>query len=158
MRKSLFLVGTLTAALAVGACNGADDRAAPGTDPATAPAAGSPGAPGAPAAAPVDPRLAAALPPGVTAQMVTEGQQLYATVCVACHGAAGTGTQLGPSLNDQNWIHISGEYDEIVNITATGVARPREYPAPMPPRGGGNFTDEQVRSIAAYVFSLSHRG
>jgi mono/diheme cytochrome c family protein len=26
----------------------------------------------------------------------------------------------------------------------------------MPPRGGGSFTEEQLRSIAAYVYSVSH--
>jgi hypothetical protein len=28
----------------------------------------------------------------------------------------------------------------------------------MPPLGGGSFTDDQVRQLAAYVFALSHQG
>ena len=28
----------------------------------------------------------------------------------------------------------------------------------MPPRGGGSFTDDQVRALAAYVFALSQQG
>jgi mono/diheme cytochrome c family protein len=28
----------------------------------------------------------------------------------------------------------------------------------MPPMGGGSFTDEQVRAIAAYVYALSRAG
>jgi mono/diheme cytochrome c family protein len=109
-------------------------------------------------AAGAGPVVAAQLPAGVTQEMVDEGQQLYGTVCVACHGAAGAGGPVGPALNDQSWIHITGEFEEIVNITLAGVPQPRQYPAPMPPRGGGPFTDEQVRAIAAYVYAISHAG
>lgn len=101
------------------------------------------------------PVVVANLPPGVTQEMVDQGQQLYGTVCVACHGAGGAGGVVGPSLNDQNWVHIGGAYEEIVQITLEGVAQPREFPAPMPPRGGGPFSDDEVRAIAAYVYALS---
>jgi mono/diheme cytochrome c family protein len=116
---------------------------------------GGPGAAG-PAAVPV---LAAAdLPPGVTQEMVEEGQRLYGTVCTACHGPAGTGTPVGPALNDTQWVAITGTYDELLNVIHAGVPRPRQYPGAMPPMGGGSFTDEQVRAIAAYVYALSRAG
>lgn len=99
-----------------------------------------------------------AYPAGVTAQMAQQGQELYGTVCVACHGAAGKGSGLAPALNDNRYIHISGAYPEIAQIIKTGVPNPREFAAPMPPMGGGSFTDEQVNAIAAYVFALSHQG
>ncbi len=105
------------------------------------------------------PELAAGdLPPGVTLEMVQEGQRHYGTVCVACHGAAGRGSPVGPELNDQSWIHIQGEFDQIVQIITTGVQQPRQYPGAMPPRGGGPFSDEEVRAIAAYVYAISHAG
>jgi len=114
-------------------------------------------APAAPGTAPqaMDLQVAGELPPGVTTEMVSQGQQLYGTVCVACHGAAGTGGPLGPALNDQNWVHIGGEYEEIIQITRTGVMQPQNYPAPMPPLGGGSFNEDQQRAIAAYVYALS---
>jgi hypothetical protein len=28
---------------------------------------------------------------------------------------------------------------------------------PMPPRGGSSITDEEVKAVAAYVYSLSHK-
>jgi mono/diheme cytochrome c family protein len=109
-----------------------------------------------PAAVPV---LAAAnMPPGVTQEMVEEGQRLYGTVCVACHGPAGSGTAAAPALNDTQWVGISDTYDAILNVIHTGVAQPRQYPGQMPARGGGNFTDEQTRAIAAYVYALSRAG
>jgi mono/diheme cytochrome c family protein len=152
MRKTLSLSLVLLLAATTAACPG-DDAPATRDQPAAAPATGD-----APAAPAIGTATAAQLPPGVTAQMISQGQQLYGTVCVACHGAGGVGGPLGPALNDQNWIHITGEYEEILNITRTGVAQPREYPAPMPPMGGGNFNDEQLRAIAAYVYNISHGG
>jgi mono/diheme cytochrome c family protein len=107
---------------------------------------------GAAGAAPI---VAANLPAGVTQEMVDQGQQLYGTVCVACHGAGGVGGAVGPALNDQNWIHITGAYEEIVQITTVGVAQPQQYPAAMPARGGGQFSDDEIRAISAYVFALS---
>ena len=104
------------------------------------------------------PQLAAGAPAGVTQEMVDAGAQAFGTVCSACHGAAGAGSAAGPSLADNTWLHISGQFEEIATIINTGVPNPIEAAAPMPPRGGGNFTDEQVRQIAAYVFALSHQG
>lgn len=123
------------------------EAAAPPPPPASAYAAGGS----------VVPVQAKSLPPGVTQAMVDEGARLFATVCVACHGPGGRNGAGGPVLADNQWIHIDGSYEQIVRIITTGVAQPRQYPAPMPPRGGGNFTDEQVRALAAYVYALSHQ-
>lgn len=102
--------------------------------------------------------VATNLPAGVTQAMVDEGQTAYGTVCVACHGANGTGSGAAPALNDNEWLNISGEFPEIVQIINAGVTNPKQYPGVMPPKGGGNFTDPQVRAIAAYVYALSHQG
>ena len=82
----------------------------------------------------------------------------YGTVCVACHAANGTGSAVAPALNDNQWINISGQYPEIVQVITNGVPVPKEHPGPMPPKGGGSFTDPQIRAIAAYVYALSHQG
>lgn len=104
------------------------------------------------------PVLAAAVtPPGVTQETVEQGAELYGTVCSACHGPAGAGTPAAPALDDDEWISVSGAFDEIVNVIHTGVANPVQFPGMMPPLGGGNFDDEQVRAIAAYVFALSNQ-
>lgn len=102
--------------------------------------------------------VAANLPQGVTQAMVDEGQDKFGTVCSACHGQGGTGSPTAPALNDAAWLNISGQYPEIVTIINNGVATPKQYPGMMPPKGGGSFTDAEVRSIAAYVFALSHQG
>ncbi|MEW5929666.1 MAG: cytochrome c [Gemmatimonadota bacterium] len=97
-----------------------------------------------------------ALPAGVTAGMVADGRKQFGTTCVVCHGPDARGTQLAPSLRDGEWIHIGGGYEEILRLVHTGVPEPEQYPVPMPPRGGGPFSEEQLRSIAAYVYSVSH--
>ena len=108
----------------------------------------------APAAKPV---VLRSPPAGVTQAMVDEGQKNF-TLCASCHGQGGTGTAAAPPLNDAQWLNITGEYNEIVALINSGVPVPKEYPGMMPPKGGGSFTDEQVRQIAAYVFALSHQG
>lgn len=96
-------------------------------------------------------------PPGVTQEMVEEGQRLYGTVCTACHGAGGSGSPAGPALRDQDWIHIDGTFDGLVAVIQNGVPNPVQYPGMMPPLGGGNFDANQVRAIAAYIFALSRQ-
>lgn len=103
------------------------------------------------------PIVAVNLPAGVTQEMVDNGQQLYGTVCAACHGQAGAGGPIAPALNDAQWINISGNYDDIVNVIHTGVPNPKQYPGAMPALGGGNFNEEQVRALAAYVLALSQQ-
>ena len=96
------------------------------------------------------------LPAGVTQAMVTAGQQVFSsTTCFTCHGANGTGGILAPPLNDKEWLNIDGSYDAIVGVVNNGVPQQKQYPAPMPPKGGATLTDEQVRQVAAYVFAIS---
>jgi mono/diheme cytochrome c family protein len=103
------------------------------------------------------PQLTADVPAGVTQEMVDEGARQFGTVCSVCHGAGGVGTPAGPALADGAWLHISGSFEEIAGIIQSGVANPVEFPAAMPPLGGGSFNEEQVRQLAAYVFALSHQ-
>jgi len=100
----------------------------------------------------------ATMPPGVTQDMIDKGQASFGTVCVGCHGPGGVGSAAAPKLADSQWINIHGSYDEIVATIMAGVPQPKQHPGMMPPRGGGQFTDEQVRELAAYVYALSHQG
>ena len=101
-----------------------------------------------------------ALPRGVTAQMVREGETLFkgAGLCSACHGQDGKGIpNLGANLADAQWLQSKGSYDEIVRQITTGVAADKSTTGVvMPPKGGTSITDAQVKAIAAYVWSLSH--
>jgi mono/diheme cytochrome c family protein len=77
------------------------------------------------------------------------GGALYRRACVMCHGERGAGTPLGPALNDRR-----REVAEVARAVEAGVPAERPYP-PMPPRGDGDFTDADVRSVAEYVQALA---
>lgn len=116
----------------------------------------------APTGAAQQPVAAADLPPGVTQEMVQQGREVYSGPgnCYTCHGPNATGTQLAPDLTDSDWLWIPTDqpadqtFEALVQNVRTGITQPKEHPAPMPPMGGGNLSDEQVRAVAAYVYSL----
>lgn len=99
-----------------------------------------------------------ALPDGVTEAMIEEGGSLFsgAALCSVCHGPGGTGMPgLGPNLTDDEWLHGDGTFDFLVVRITTGVpADESKGGLAMAPRGGSSLTDEQVRAVAAYVWSL----
>lgn len=97
-------------------------------------------------------------PSGATAADVSEGQKIFSGAgnCFTCHGANGGGTGLAPSLADNEWLNVSGDYPSLQQVINAGVAQPKKHAAPMPPRGGAALTDAQVKQVAAYVYSLSH--
>ena len=102
------------------------------------------------------------VPNGATKEMVALGDRVYhgqvgGATCVGCHGAAGTGTTLGPNLTDTQWLWGDGSYRSIAKTITAGVAQPKQYRSPMPPMGGAELTDDQVRAVAAYIWGLSHR-
>ena len=121
---------------------------------ASRPAAGADGAP----LETVTPLLTT--PEGATDVMVQEGMQIYAGagICGACHGPDATGA-IGPDLTDGEWLIGDGEYEQLVTqilegVSATEATNP--LGAIMPPKGGAAITEAQVRSVAAYVWALSH--
>ena len=117
----------------------AKQAAAPGAQPAPAPAQG-------------------AAPAGATAADVTEGQKIFSATgnCFTCHGADGSGSALAPSLKDAQWLNISGDFASIQQVVNNGVPTPKQFPAAMPAKGGAALSEQQVKQVAAYVYSLSH--
>jgi mono/diheme cytochrome c family protein len=150
--------GALLAAVLLAACGGEEQpevaevetEAAPAPAPvAEAPVAGGP--------------ATGALPAGVTAEMVQQGQQIFTGpgICFTCHGQEAQGTQLAPNLTDSEWLWIdpaaSDTYTQLTTLIQTGVSEPKEHPAPMPAMGA-QLTEEQVAAVAAYVYSISPLG
>lgn len=79
--------------------------------------------------------------PTPTADPVAVGRDLYvAKGCLACHGEAGSGTDLGPAL--------PGHTEEQVLMQ---VRTPRGM---MPSFGLDKISDEELAAISAYVLSL----
>ena len=99
------------------------------------------------------------LPAGVTPAMIAKGKTVFTStgLCFACHGMDAKG-MVGPSLVDPTWIHGKGTYPEIVKIVTTGipVAETKLGKGAMPPKGGSQISEDDVKAVAAYVWSLSH--
>ncbi|HEX2208338.1 MAG TPA: cytochrome c [Longimicrobium sp.] len=98
------------------------------------------------------------LPQGVTAEQGNEGRRLYRSACVMCHGEGAAGTQLGPSLVDNDWSNGTGSFEEIIQVVTEGAPATEQFGVPMPPRGNGAFDDAQIRAVSAYAYSLARRG
>lgn len=103
---------------------------------------------------------AGSVPAGATAADVTEGQKIFTSTgnCFTCHGQNGAGTGMAPPLNDTKWINVAGDFASIQQVVNAGVQQPKEFPAPMPAKGGAALTEQQVKQVAAYVYSISHQG
>jgi mono/diheme cytochrome c family protein len=105
------------------------------------------------------PVLAQTAAAGVTPAAIAQGDSIFHSKgnCYACHGANAQGA-VGPNLTDAEWIHSDGSYDAIVKQVTTGVAKEESKSGiPMPPKGGSTITDDEVKAVAAYVYSLSHK-
>lgn len=143
--RSLSMICAFALILILAACGGGD------APPSTEGAAPSEPADGGAAAA--------ALPAGVTPAMVTAGAALFPTqICASCHGPDGSGLDgLGPNLRDATWLNSDGSFEAIVRTITDGVAEPTSVPVPMPAKGGNAaLTDQQVREMAAWIYSVSH--
>lgn len=108
-----------------------------------------------PTAAPPSPAASVALDP----QMVAAGDQIYHTICMACHGFNARGIAgLGKTLIGSAYVDSATD-DELLTflqvgravndpLNTTGVA--------MPARGGNpNLTDDDLRNVIAYIRSLN---
>lgn len=149
MKRSLLLFPVFVI-VALGAACGGGDGGAPAEE-AQPPAAETPAPEAAPAAQEMD------LPEGVTAAMVAQGETIFTGtgICYTCHMPGGVGGPLAPNLTDEEWINIDGSYDAIVNLVMTGVPEPVQHPGIMLPKGGTNISDDDVRAVAAYVWTLN---
>ena len=98
------------------------------------------------------------LPAGVTEQMISDGQAVFngPGTCFACHGRDAKGIpNLGANLTDDEWTHADGTFESIVATINSGAQAASG--AVMPPKGGPNLSEEQVKAVAAYVWSLSKK-
>jgi cytochrome c5 len=66
----------------------------------------------------------AELPEGVTAEMVSQGKEIYAGagLCYVCHGAEGQGMPgLGADLTSGEWTHSDGSFEGVTASIMDGV-------------------------------------
>lgn len=84
------------------------------------------------------------LPARVTMTTIAQGDSIFNTVsCQKCHGKDGEGAANGPNLTTGKWEHGSVTYEDIVATITSGVQ--------------ALLTDDQVKAVGAYVYSLTHK-
>jgi mono/diheme cytochrome c family protein len=104
-----------------------------------------------------------AVPDSVTAERVLAGSEIYnGGSCAACHAVGGRGVgRRAPDLSDIEWLHSEGDFDGIFQAIFWGVPEDRmkavtPRPFEMHPRGGMTIDREQMKALAAYVWTVAH--
>jgi mono/diheme cytochrome c family protein len=95
----------------------------------------------------------------ITPELIAQGDKIFHGPgnCYACHGSNAQGA-VGPNLTDAEWIHSKGTYEDIVAQVTKGVPKEESKSGiVMPPKGGSSISDDDVKAVAAYVYSLSHK-
>lgn len=80
------------------------------------------------------------------ASTVTQGKDVFDSMCVTCHDEGGRG-KIGPNLTDDYWLH-GGDAISIYRTIHDGYL-PKQMPAWGKPLGDG-----RVRAVTAYVLTL----
>ena len=92
--------------------------------------------------------------------LIARGDSVYhgklgGAVCAVCHGQNAKGMPgMGPDLTDKVWLHGDGTPEFIARIIRTGVSKPKQSAAVMPPFGGTPLDSAKVEAVAAYLHSL----
>ena len=88
----------------------------------------------------------------------SSGRQLFGDNCAACHGRDGKGRANYPDLTDGDWLWGGGpEFIEQTLRVGINTKHPETRIGQMPAFGRDTMLDPaQVRSVAAYVYSLTH--
>ncbi|WP_425071362.1 cytochrome-c oxidase, cbb3-type subunit III [Sagittula sp. S175] len=83
------------------------------------------------------------------AAMVEEGSVVFADNCAACHAEDGTGDRVqgAPNLTDSIWLY-GGDYDAVYETVFNA-----RY-GQMPPMGGADLSEAEVRAVVLYVHGL----
>ncbi|CAN7341484.1 cytochrome-c oxidase, cbb3-type subunit III [Aminobacter sp. LjRoot7] len=86
------------------------------------------------------------------------GRQLFGDNCGACHGRDGKGRANYPDLTDDDWLWGGGpQLIEQTMRVGINTRHPESRIGQMPAFGRDEVLDrDQVRSVAGYVYSLSH--
>lgn len=78
---------------------------------------------------------------------ITEGQNLFAKNCIACHGPDGGGNAVGPNLTDEYWLH-KGSLKDIFKSIKYG------WPDKGMKSWKDDFSPKQIAQLASYIKSI----
>jgi len=86
-------------------------------------------------------------------EIISEGRKVFAQTCgnFECHNFYGGGGLVPDArkINDGQWYHIGGKYEEIVAILTNGI------PGTPMISWTNKLGPERIKAVSAYVFLLS---
>lgn len=85
---------------------------------------------------------------------VTEGREIFATTCAACHGANAQG-EIGPNLTDDRWLH-GGSATSIYQAIRDGITSDRALIAGSAgmPEWRAQLGERRVQAVTAFLLSI----
>ncbi|MBI5234768.1 MAG: cytochrome c [Deltaproteobacteria bacterium] len=90
-----------------------------------------------------------------SAMAAADGAAIYKTKCVACHGAAGVGTPMGPAHAGNEFIKKS-KPEEIASVIKNGregaAKKYKQFAMAMPKQV---LADDEVKALVEYMKSLN---
>lgn len=88
-----------------------------------------------------------------SADNITEGQELFKTNCVTCHGDNGKGG-IGPNLTDTHWINVKQKslFKNVIWMLENGSPN---NPTMRPLIKEGTITGRDAEKIAAYIYHIN---
>lgn len=103
------------------------------------------------------------MPDGVDRNQLVQGDKIFHGqalngTCAGCHGPDGKGTPNGSDLTSAKRQWTDGTLDSIINVIRTGVAKPKNHNGLMPPKGGVELSDADLKAIASYVWAIGYHG
>jgi mono/diheme cytochrome c family protein len=89
---------------------------------------------------------------------ITAGQQVYNTVCFACHQPTGQGLPgMFPPVASSDWVN-KPKPDRLIRMVLHGFmgpitinGKPFTSPAPLMPPQGAALSDDQIANVLTYV-------
>ncbi len=102
------------------------------------------------------------VPPGATADEVALGKKIFngevaGATCAGCHGEGGVGSPVGADLTAGTWLWSDGSLEGLTKTILAGVPEPKAHAGAMPPMGGVDLSDKEVKAVSAYVWALGHQ-
>jgi glucose/arabinose dehydrogenase/mono/diheme cytochrome c family protein len=102
------------------------------------------------------------VPPGSSSQQVALGARVFegkvgGATCAGCHGSDGKGSGIGADLTAGTWLWSDGSVSGIEQTITQGVPHPKQHNGVMPPMGGVQLSQNDLKAVAAYVWALGHQ-
>ncbi|QDQ80438.1 c-type cytochrome [Paraburkholderia megapolitana] len=103
------------------------------------------------------------VPPGSSKAEVELGERVFlgqvgGATCAGCHGSNGKGSGIGADLTKGTWLWSDGSLSGLGETIAKGVAHPKEHSDLMPPMGGVQLSQKDLKAVTAYVWAIGHQG